>query len=166
MKEETQLYHINKLHKEQKSYMGLLSAKFVNVKQPRICACCNKVIPKGMRVLTSSYPKDKKYNVTYRYAYDNNCVKDYKYVLVRQWVHKECVETVINDAIRVEIKDTWYKRMHYTDIDLNALDDEEALEVLNYFYDKGEVTPSEYNIIEDAIIDSIAFRDAMGIGQE
>ena len=160
------LRKIKKLHKYQRSYVGLIDAKYVNVKKERVCACCNKVINKGQRALTASYPYDKKYHVSYRRAYDNNCVEEYKYVLIRHWVHNDCVDFMINEANRVEIKDVWYTRMNYDDIDLDNLDDDEALEVLNYFYEKGEITPQEYKIMEEALIDAIAFRDAMGIGQE
>lgn len=166
MNENKVLNKINKLHKTQRAFMGLVDAKFVNIRKNRVCSYCGKVIVSGSRALTCSMPTDKKYGVTFQHAYVEDSLKNYKFVLVRQWLHDSCVDFAVNSAQRVKIKDVWYKRMSFDDIDLGKLDDEEALEVLNYFYSKGEVTPEEYKVMEDALIDSIAFRDAKGIGQE
>jgi len=164
--EESVINRIKKLHKSQRAYAGLVDPKFVNIRGHKRCACCNNIILSGQRALTSSMPVDKKYGINFTYAYNNNCVKEHKFVLERQWMHPDCAVVTINEAYRVDIKDVWYKRMSFDDIDLSKVDDEEALDIIRYFHSKGEISNSEYQSLEDAYIDSIAFRDAMGIGQE
>lgn len=189
---------INSLHKVKVGYFGLVSAKSVNIKETKECACCKKDIPKGQRALTSSIPVDKKYNITYAQAYDKNCVKNYKYVLVRQWMHLECAKEVIDKAKKFEIKDKWYKRKSIEDIDFELLSFEQQLEILKYFYEKGDINcddfmeyigfeeldaesqlallryfnskgdipDSEFQRLENDLIDYLAFDDALGLGQE
>lgn len=160
------LMRINKLHKVQRAYAGLIDAKYVNIRGNKVCAYCLKVIHSGERALTSSVPVDKKYDTKFRYAYDNNCVKRYKLVLVRQWMHKDCASSASYLASNVELKDKWYKRIDFDEIDMSKVSDGEALEIIRYFHSIGEISNSEYDELENSIINSIAFRDAMGIGQE
>ena len=138
------LVDISNLHKIQAACTGLMDAKFVNVRSDRHCAHCSKIIHTGDRVLTSSMPVDKKYNINYRQAYDKNCVKNYRYVLVRQWMHTDCAKRAIEKANEFEVKDKWYKRKSVEDIDFELLYFEQQLEILQYFYEKGDINCDEF----------------------
>ena len=66
------------------AYNELIDAKFVNVRIQRVCRYCGKIINKEQRVLTASHLIDKKKQITYTYAVDNN-IGNCRYVKCRHW---------------------------------------------------------------------------------
>ncbi|MBO5388781.1 MAG: hypothetical protein J6A59_11675 [Lachnospiraceae bacterium] len=157
---------INKLSIHIKSYYGLICPTYVTIKKSRKCSLCGKEHPCGTRMVTASDMVDKKYNITYKEAYDNKDRGAYRFVKVRHWMCIDCFEKLTSDINKSMPKRKINRRIPFDEINLDDYDEDTQLLIIEDAYNNGELTSEEYRDLENAIIDSIAFRDAMGIGQE
>lgn len=152
-------------------YLGMVNAKAVTISKPHDCSECGKHFEEYSVMCTASRYIDKGKNKTLTEILDNEeNPKDYKFVLQRHWVCKDCLEKLVNKQLKKKSKPKKQQVEHrYPSIyseEFAELPLEEQLEAYEQAYEAGELSAEEYDDIENTIIHDIAFRDALGIGQE
>ena len=151
-------------------YLGLVNAKAVMISKPHNCSECGKHFDEYSIMCTASRYIDKGKNKTLTEVLDNGeSPKAYKFALQRHWVCKDCLAKLVNKKLKRTGKTKKIVKQEYPDIyseEFEELSMEEQLEAYEQAYENGELSAEEYEDIENAIIHNIAFRDALGLGQE
>lgn len=148
------------------AYNDLIGAKEVCVNSNRRCSICGGLIEKGEKCVTAARLIDKLYDKTYKYLIDSNLnPQKFSFVKQRHWMHRGCI--VIRHPKNKQTKVTKRQNKVYEIKDTKILDSmdklplDEQLLLLPKAYQNGEITASEYQDMEEAIISDLAFRDAM-----
>lgn len=168
MNEKQILERIGKLTKRETAQSELIDAKIVSIKQPRVCRGCIAEFKPGTRMITASHLIDKKYSIPYNIV-AHSCKKgEYNFVLSRHWFCLDCANKAIDDTKATnknysEYNKRSYQNIPFDEINLENYDEETQLEIIKHAYDNGELDSSEYQDIENSIIECIALRDAEGL---
>ena len=152
------------------AYLGLVYAKAITISKPHNCSECNNYFEEYSVMCTASRYIDKDKNKTLMKVLDNGeNPKDYKFVLQRHWICKDCLRKILDKKTTVPKRKKIIQREERIDIyseEFNKLSLLEQLDAYEQAYENGELSAEEYEDIENAIIHHIALQEAEGIGQE